>query len=136
MLSTKIYATAPGKLRTNLHALLANRKFPATIRVTLKPIRVRMESNMAGNRTIEAHKLILFVEKTPFPADEKTRLKELLETNGMTDETTEEVRKVLTGLPKESFGNDWQRAKFVMDLKVILRQWQMTQGSKKFKHSR
>lgn len=91
---------------------------------------------MPGNRTIEAHKLILFVEKAPFPAEQKTHLKELLETNGLTDETTAEVHKALTGLPKESFGNDWQRAKFVMDLNLILRQWQMTQGSKKFKHSR
>lgn len=91
---------------------------------------------MAGNRNIESHKLILFVEKAPFPAEEKTRLKELLEVNGMSDETTAEVHKTLTDLPKESFSNDWQRAKFIMDLGVILRQWQMSQGSKKFKHSR
>ncbi len=91
---------------------------------------------MTGNRNLEAHKLILFVEKAPFPAEEKTRFKELLEANGMSDETTAEVHKALIDLPKESFSNDWTRAKFIMDLGVILRQWQMSQGSKKFKHSR
>ena len=91
---------------------------------------------MTGNRNLEAHKLILFVEKAPFPSDVKTRLKELLEANGMSDETTSEVHKTLIDLPKENFSNDWQRAKYIMDLGVILRQWQMSQGSKKFKHSR
>ena len=91
---------------------------------------------MTGNKYPEAHKLILFVEKVPFAAEEKIQLKEMLNVNGMTEETTEAVHKALMALPKEKFSNDWQRAGFVMELGTLLRQWQMSQGSKKFKHSR
>lgn len=91
---------------------------------------------MAGNKYPEAHKLILFVEKVPFTAEEKERLKELLNVNGMTEETTDAVHQALLALPKESFSSDWQRAGFVMELGTLLKQWQMTQGSKKFKHTR
>ncbi|NTU50698.1 MAG: hypothetical protein HGA87_07505 [Desulfobulbaceae bacterium] len=90
---------------------------------------------MSGSKYPEAHQLILFVEKVPFSDEEKTKLKELLSEVGMTDETTDEVHKALTDLPKESFSSDWQRAKFNMDLAGILRQWRLTKGSKKFKHS-
>jgi hypothetical protein len=94
-----------------------------------------LEAIMSANKYPEAHQLILFVEKVPFSEEEKTKLKELLSEVGMTDETTAEVHKLLTALPKENFSSDWQRAKFNMDLAGILRQWRMTQGSKKFKHS-
>lgn len=91
---------------------------------------------MAGNKYPEAHKLILFVEKAPFAAEEKTRLVELLTVNGMSDETVDEAQKALTALPKEQFHDDWQRAKFLMDFNKIIKEWQMTHGSKNFKHSR
>jgi adenine specific DNA methylase Mod len=91
---------------------------------------------MAGNRYPEAHKLILFVERAPFAAEEKTRLVELLNADGMTEETVEEVHKSLSAIPKDQFSDDWQHAKFVMDLNGIFKQWQLTHGSKNFKHSR
>jgi hypothetical protein len=91
---------------------------------------------MAGNKYPEAHKLILFVQKAPFSDEEKTKLTDLLTTNGMTEETTEEVHKALTDLPKERFHDDWQRAKFLMDLNSLLKQWQLSYGSKNFKHNR
>ena len=37
---------------------------------------------MAGSKYPEANKLILFVEKGPFSNEEKSRLKDLLNTNG------------------------------------------------------
>ena len=91
---------------------------------------------MAGNKYPEAHKMILFVEKAPFEAAEKTRLIDLLNENGMSDETVDEVHKALTGLPKERFSDDWQHAKFNMDLSNIMKQWQLSHGSKNFRHNR
>ena len=91
---------------------------------------------MSGSKFPEARQLILFVEKVPFSQTEKDRLIESLNQDGMTDETTEAVHQALTALPQESFKSDWQRAKFVMDLAGVLKQWRMSQGSKKFKHSR
>jgi len=91
---------------------------------------------MSANKYPEAHKLILFVEKVPFSAEEKARLIELLQTDGMTDESTGAVHKALSALPKEAFKDDWQHAKFMMDLGTLLKQWQLTDGSKNFKHSR
>lgn len=90
---------------------------------------------MSANKYPEAQKLILFVEKAPFSAEDKTRLIEMLQTNGMNDESTSAVHDALTALPKEAFKDDWQRAKFMMDLATILKQWQLADGSKKFKHS-
>lgn len=91
---------------------------------------------MAGNKYPEAKKLIQFVEKAPFQAEEKTKLIELLNNNGMTEESTQEVHKALASIPKESFSSDWQQAKLLMDLSGILKQWQLSHGSKNFKHSR
>jgi len=95
-----------------------------------------MEVYMSPNKYPEAHKLILFLEKTPLSVEEKTRLTELLDTNGMTEETTGAVREALTALPKEAYKDDWQRAKFMMDFASLLKQWQMTLGSKNFKHAK
>jgi hypothetical protein len=91
---------------------------------------------MAGNKYPEAHKLILFIEKAPFSSEEKNRLVEMLNANGMTEETTTAVHQALVAISKESFKDDWQRAKFIMDLGNLIKQWQMAEGSKKFKHSR
>ena len=91
---------------------------------------------MSANKHPEAHKLILFIEKAPFSEEKKSALKELLENNGMTEETTNTVHQELNSLPKESYASDWQRAKFNMDLAGILKQWNLSKGSKKFKHSR
>ena len=91
---------------------------------------------MSANKYPEAHKLILFVEKVPFSAEEKTRLTEMLQADGMTDESTAAVHQALTALPKEAFKDDWQHAKFMMDLATLLKQWQLADGSKNFKHSR
>ncbi|MBA4375242.1 MAG: hypothetical protein C0401_03595 [Anaerolinea sp.] len=91
---------------------------------------------MSGNKYPEAHKLILYVEKAPFSEEDKTKFKEMLNKDGLTDETTQEIHKALTVLPKESFSSDWQHAKFNMDLAGILRQWRLSKGSKKFKRSR
>lgn len=91
---------------------------------------------MAGKRYPEAQKLVLFVKKAPFSDEEKNRLVELLETNGMTDETTDEVHKALSAIPKERFSDEWQHAKFIMDLRSILKQWQFSYESKNFKHTK
>jgi hypothetical protein len=91
---------------------------------------------MSANKYPEAHKLILFVEKVPFSAEEKTRLIEMLQADGMTEETTVAVHQALAALPKEAFKDDWQHAKFMMDLATLLKQWQLADGSKNFKHSR
>ena len=91
---------------------------------------------MAGKRYPEAQKLILLVKKAPFSDEEKTKLVELLEANGMTEETTNEVHKALAAIPKERFTDEWQHAKFIMDLRSILKQWQLSHGSKNFKHSK
>ena len=91
---------------------------------------------MAGNKFPETHQLVLFIEKAPFSDEEKKRLVELIDVNGMSLETTEEVRKSLTALPVEAFKDEWQRAKYLMDLTHLVKQWQMTSASKKFKHAR
>lgn len=91
---------------------------------------------MSANKYPEAHKMILFVEKVPFSAEDKTRLITMLQTDGMTDESTAAVHQALTDLPKEAFKDDWQHAKFMMDLATLLKQWQLADGSKNFKHSR
>lgn len=91
---------------------------------------------MTANKYPEAQKMILYVKRAPFSEEEKARLGELLTSNGMTDETTEAVHQALLALPKEAFKDDWQRAKFMMDFGNVLKQWQMTLGSKKFRHTR
>ncbi|MRS02468.1 hypothetical protein EG832_04460 [bacterium] len=91
---------------------------------------------MSANKYPEAHKMILFVEKVPFSAEDKARLISMLQTDGMTDESTAAVHQALTALPKDAFKDDWQHAKFMMDLATLLKQWQLTDGSKNFKHSR
>ncbi len=91
---------------------------------------------MAGSKYSEAQKLILFVQKAPFAEEEKQRLIELLNTNGMTDESMDEVHKALADIPKDNFKDDWQHAKFIMDLNLISKQWQLSHGSKNFRRTR
>lgn len=91
---------------------------------------------MSGKDFSEVHKLILFVQKTPFTEEEKKKLVDLLNANGMTEENADLVHKALADLPKEKFTDDWQRAKFLMDLNSIVKQWQLSHGSKNFKHNR
>ncbi len=91
---------------------------------------------MAGGKFPEVQKLILFVQKAPFVDEEKNRLVELLNTNGMADDSVDEVHKALADIPKERFKDDWQHAKFIMDLNLISKQWQLSHGSKNFKHTR
>jgi len=91
---------------------------------------------MTANKYPEAQKMILFVTRAPFSEEEKARLEEMLTANGMTDESTDAVHQALLNLPKEAFKDDWQRAKFMMDFGNVLKQWQMTLGSKKFRHNK
>jgi hypothetical protein len=91
---------------------------------------------MAGKKYPESHKLILFVEKAPFSAEEKTRLIDLLNANGMTEEIVDEVHKSLAALPKDQFADDWQHARINLELSNISKQWQLSHGSKNFKHAR
>jgi len=91
---------------------------------------------MAGNKYPESHSLILFVERAPFSDEEKKRLVDLLNANGMSEETTAEVHKALTALQDDKFKDDWQRARFLMDFNHLVKQWQMKAGSKKFKHAK
>ncbi len=91
---------------------------------------------MAGKNFHEAQKLVLFVQKAPFSDEEKNKLVDLLSSNGMTDETIEEVHKAFNGLPKDRFKDDWQQGKLRMDLTNVLKQWQLSHGSKNFKHNK
>ncbi len=91
---------------------------------------------MAGKNYPEAHKMILLVQKAPFVDEEKTRLVDLLTANGLTDETVDEVQKAFSEIPKERFTDDWQHAKLNLDLRNLMKQWQLSYGSKNFKHNR
>jgi len=131
LLSRYIYARESRKLRQIDDFLKKQTKIKAWLMVT-----DLIGGKMSANKYPEAHKLILFVEKVPFSAEEKSRLIQLLQTDGMTDENTSAVHQALAALPKETFKDDWQHAKFMMDLATILKQWQLVAGSKNFKHSR
>ncbi|MCX6056414.1 MAG: hypothetical protein NTZ74_16180 [Chloroflexi bacterium] len=91
---------------------------------------------MSGHQNPETQKLILFVGKAPFTDELKTKFLEMLSTDGITEEAAQEIHDALSKLTVESFNGDWQHAKFNMDLTGILKQWRLSQGSKKFKRSR
>lgn len=91
---------------------------------------------MTATKFSEAQKMILFLKRAPFSDEEKNRFTEETNANGLTEETVEEIRQALLKLPKEAFKDDWERAKYMMDFGNVVKQWQMDQGSKKFKRTR
>ncbi len=91
---------------------------------------------MTATKFSEAQKMILFLKRAPFSDEEKNRFTEETNANGLTEETVEEIRQALLKLPKEAFKDDWERAKYMMDFGNVVKQWQMAQGSKKFKRTR
>jgi hypothetical protein len=95
-----------------------------------------MEVQMTATKYSEAQKMILFIKSAPFSDEDKNRFTEETNTNGLTDESVEEIRQSLLKLPKEAFKDDWERAKYMMDFGNVVKQWQMALGSKKFKRNR
>ena len=91
---------------------------------------------MTATKFSEAQKMILFLKRAPFSDEEKNRFTEETNANGLTEETVEEIRQALLKLPKEAFKDDWERSKYMMDFGNVVKQWQMAQGSKKFKRTR
>jgi len=91
---------------------------------------------MSTHKTPESQRLVKLVESAPFSDDEKTKWNAALQQEGITAELAEEIHQALASLPVEKFADDWQKAKFSMDLSALLNQWRMSQGSKHFKHNR
>ena len=91
---------------------------------------------MTTHQSPEGLKLLKLIDQAPFSIEEKAKWHDSLDTNGILEETIDEIHKSLTELPAEKFANDWQRAKLNMDFAVVSRQWRLSQSSKKFKHNR
>ena len=95
-----------------------------------------MEEPMPAKKTPQSQKLVKLIEKAPFTDEDKTTWLSTLQEFGLTEELANEIHGKLSTLAVESFGSDWEKARFSMDLAAILRQWRMSQGSKQFKHNR
>jgi hypothetical protein len=91
---------------------------------------------MSTHKTPQSQQLLKLVESAPLTQEEKTRWSSTLHEAGITPELAEEIHKTLGELPAEKFENDWEKARFNMELAALLKQWRMSEASKHFKHNR
>jgi hypothetical protein len=90
---------------------------------------------MTGHKSPEAQKLLKMIQAVPFNDEEKEKWRDSLTEDGITEEIADEIHKSLAALPDDKFSNDWEHAKYNMELAVLLKHWRMTQASKNFRHA-
>jgi hypothetical protein len=91
---------------------------------------------MPSHKSPQSQKLIKLIGTIPFAAEDKTRWESSLQENGITPELAEEIHQAVSDLPAEKFANEWQKAKDLMAVTTLFKQWRMSEASKNFRHNR
>lgn len=91
---------------------------------------------MPTHKSPQSQKLIKLIGAIPFVAEDKARWESSLQENGITTELAEAIHQAITAIPAEKFASEWQKAKDVMEITTLFKQWRMSEASKNFKHNR
>ena len=87
---------------------------------------------MTAHQTPVERDLLKLIERLPLAEEEKSAWVESLQTDGLTEELAEEMRKRLSTGSEE--GGQMSRTRHLSSLMLIIRRWRLERQSKTFKH--
>lgn len=88
---------------------------------------------MTHHLSTEDKHFLKLIERIPVDDSNKGNWSESIQTNGMTEEIAEEIRKVLTTVPEnETESDEMARGRLLMDFTSLLKRWRLAYQSKHF----
>lgn len=88
---------------------------------------------MTHHLSTEDRQFLKLLERIPVEDGIKGTWNESIQTNGMTEEVAEEVRKHLTAVPEnESEPDEMARGRLLMEFTTLLKRWRLAYQSKHF----
>lgn len=88
---------------------------------------------MTHHLSADDKQFLKFIEKLSGSDDAKKLWSEAIQTNGMTEEIAEEIRKSLTTVPDgESQTSEMARGRLLVDFMTLVKRWRLAYQSKNF----
>lgn len=88
---------------------------------------------MAHHLSTEEKQFLKLVEKIPVEDSVRENWAQAIQTNGMTEDIAEEIRKVLTAVPEEeSETTEMARGRSLVEFMTLVKRWRLAYQSKNF----
>lgn len=88
---------------------------------------------MAVRNTPEEKQLLALIARMAVPEDDRVVWMENIQANGLSEGLAEEIRQKLSASPEgENEADQTRRARNLIDLTRIIRQWRLSRQSKRF----